>query len=369
VPGTESTIAIQVKRQTLQQPHDIPYAIAAPLEHFELGIQPFHKRTGLMVDEVVGNSIEPALQQLQEPIEAAQAALFDPSSPVPDVPQAIRFRTGRVDDRGELFAQGVGLLERRAMRQQRVQPLLLGQVQVSRPFTERPKRVFEICQRLLGQFGLEPLELVLAQAVDGVTVVPGHIKAVTHDPRVGEHLGKGGGVALPHIRTHCRDARSDGAGDGLQPGQHAGLDSIGQDRQHLHVPLLGLRTDQRDKVTVAFQEGNLIDAQAGERIERLPITGGRNGAVEDTEERVRPEIFLGFHIGERAIEQLDDQMALVGRGVQGALVIPVERLRGGGMAIAERAAEALGPDAHSRRGGPGRADGARAAPRPRRGAR
>ena len=54
---------------------------------------------------------------------------------------------------------------------------------------------------------------------------------------------------------------------------------------------------------------------------------------------------LASHIGEGAIDQLDDQMALVGFGMQRVGVIPVERLRGGGMVVAPRTAEALGADA------------------------
>jgi hypothetical protein len=65
-PRTEPAISLQVKGQSLEQTHDVPEAIAAPLEHFELIVQPFDKAARLMADEVVGNQILPTLQQLQE---------------------------------------------------------------------------------------------------------------------------------------------------------------------------------------------------------------------------------------------------------------------------------------------------------------
>ena len=45
MPEAEPPVAVQVKRQALKQPPDITQAIAASLEHLELVIQPFDKRT------------------------------------------------------------------------------------------------------------------------------------------------------------------------------------------------------------------------------------------------------------------------------------------------------------------------------------
>jgi hypothetical protein len=54
----------------LEQVRHVPQPIAAPLEHFELVIEPFDKTAGLIAGKVVRNQVEPALQQLQEWIKA-----------------------------------------------------------------------------------------------------------------------------------------------------------------------------------------------------------------------------------------------------------------------------------------------------------
>lgn len=76
-PRTESAIAVQVKRQSLEEMHDIPQPITASLEHLELVVQPFHEATGLMVDEIVRNQVEPSVQQLQKGGKAGQPTMCD----------------------------------------------------------------------------------------------------------------------------------------------------------------------------------------------------------------------------------------------------------------------------------------------------
>src|SRR5262245_43814389 len=80
-PRTEPTVALQVERQSLKRPSYVPQSIAAPLKDFQLGIESFDKAAGLMVDEVVRNQIQPAREQREEWLEAAQAALCDPPAP------------------------------------------------------------------------------------------------------------------------------------------------------------------------------------------------------------------------------------------------------------------------------------------------
>src|SRR6266516_3465970 len=109
--------------------------------------------------------------------------------------------------------------------------------------------------------------------------------------------------------------------------------------------VLGLSIDHRYKVAMAFEECNLVDAQRHEWREGVPLNTSRDPAVKDAEERVSGDILFGLYIGEGAIDQLHDQMAFVGLGVQRIWVIPIEPLRGCGMVIAEGAAEAFGSDA------------------------
>src|SRR6266545_6291802 len=97
-PRTESTVALQVERQALEESCDVPQSIAAPLQHVQLGVQPFDKAARVMVDDGVGNPIQPGIQQLQECIEASQAALFDPPPPEADAPQPLFLRGCTVDE-------------------------------------------------------------------------------------------------------------------------------------------------------------------------------------------------------------------------------------------------------------------------------
>ena len=86
---------------------------------------------------------------------------------------------------------------------------------------------------------------------------------------------------------------------------------------------------------MAFQERNLVDTQRPERFQRVPINAFRNPAVEDAQQRIIGDILLGLHIGDGATYQLENEMAFVGLGVEGVRVIPVERLRDGGMVVCQ----------------------------------
>ena len=100
-----------------------------------------------------------------------------------------------------------------------------------------------------------------------------------------------------------------------------------------------------DEVTMAFGECNLVDPEGGECRQGRPVDGGRNPAVKDTEQRIVGDIFLGDYIAEGAVDQMDNQVALVGLGMQRLGIVPVELLSRGRVIVAERAAEALGLNA------------------------
>ncbi len=88
-PRAEPAIAIQIKRQPLEQPPDIPQSITAPLEYLEFVVQPFYEATGLMVNKIVRNQVESAVQQLQKGIKARQGAARHPLTPELDAAQPI----------------------------------------------------------------------------------------------------------------------------------------------------------------------------------------------------------------------------------------------------------------------------------------
>jgi hypothetical protein len=87
---------------------------------------------------------------------------------------------------------------------------------------------------------------------------------------------------------------------------------------------------QRASGQTRNEEHHFANTERRERLQGVPVNAGGNLAVKDAQERVRGDILLGLDIGKAAIDQLDNQMALVSLRVQGLRVIPVERLRGGG---------------------------------------
>src|SRR5215207_2649585 len=80
-PRTKPTIALQIKRQTLEQPRDISQPIAAAFEYFQLVVQPFNKTAGLIVDVVVVYPPLPGVQHREECLEAVKTAPLDPLPP------------------------------------------------------------------------------------------------------------------------------------------------------------------------------------------------------------------------------------------------------------------------------------------------
>jgi hypothetical protein len=130
-----------------------------------------------MADKVVRNQIKPLVQQLQERIEATERTLFDPSPLKTDAPQPIGLRARRIENGRQLFAQGVGLPQRRAVRQKRIEALLLRTIEIAWSLAEWPQRVFEIIVSGLGQFLLEASQLLLPQAIDAIAIVADDMKA------------------------------------------------------------------------------------------------------------------------------------------------------------------------------------------------
>src|SRR4029434_6999737 len=100
-----TSITVQIESDTLEQMPKVVDPKAAALEHLEFIVQPFHKATGLALPEVVGNGVHPRVQQLSEGIEARQSGLIYRPPPAVDAAETLRFRAGRVEDRGELFPQ------------------------------------------------------------------------------------------------------------------------------------------------------------------------------------------------------------------------------------------------------------------------
>lgn len=170
-------------------------------------------------------------------------------------------------------------------------------------------------------------------------------EAVDHDGRVPQHLLDGGDIPIPHVRTNRRNVRLDGGGHGRAPCHDGRLPAIRQHDQHVQVAVFGWGADDGHNVTMAVQQRNRINAQGGERFQGIPIHRGRNPPVQNAQHGINRHVLRGVDIRPGALDQRHDAVALVGLGMQGVRVIPLEGLGGRGMVIADGAAEAREPDA------------------------
>src|SRR5215212_9899474 len=317
MPRTEPPVAIQVKCQALEQPPDIAQPIAAAFQHFELVVEPFDKRAGLMVDKVVRDQVKPRVQQREEAIKAPQPALAHALSPEADTPQSIHLRAGGVEDGRQFLAQRDGLPQRWAVKEKLLQLRLLLVVQIGGAFARWPQDVLELVLQFVGQRGAQPAQLLLAQRVDRVTIVPRDVEAVDHDRGVRKRFLNRADVALPHIGTDRLDAAVVLLRYGVQPGYYGRLEPIGQDGQDVQAPTSSFGAEHSDEIAMALFEGDLIDAEHTERFKRRPVDRGSDPAVEDAEEGIGADVFFRDDIGHGAVDQLNDQMTLVGLGMQG----------------------------------------------------
>jgi hypothetical protein len=71
LPRTEPAIAIQVKRDPLEEMAKVVDPKTATLEHLQLIVEAFDKATVLPVAKVVGDQVQPGIQELEEAVEAS----------------------------------------------------------------------------------------------------------------------------------------------------------------------------------------------------------------------------------------------------------------------------------------------------------
>lgn len=225
-PRTEAPVAVQVKRQALKEPSDIAEPVAATLEHLQFVVEPFDEPARLVVRKVVRNKILPGIQQRQETLEAGQPTPLHALPPEPHPPQAVGFRAGRAEDRGQLLTERVGGLERRAILEERGEAGLLGLRQILGPLAERPERVLHVFPFRVRQFLPQPAYFLLAERVHAIAIVACDVKAVNHDGGLREHFLHGRDVALPHVATDGRDGLLSVDRHG-QPRHDGGLQAVG----------------------------------------------------------------------------------------------------------------------------------------------
>lgn len=101
-PRAEAMVAVQVEGQRLKETPHMLEPVAAPFEHLELGIQPFHKPAALAMHEVVSDQVTSSLQQFQEGVKAGEATPRHALVPEAEPTQPVSFRAGRIKDSDQL---------------------------------------------------------------------------------------------------------------------------------------------------------------------------------------------------------------------------------------------------------------------------
>lgn len=101
----------------------------------------------------------------------------------------------------------------------------------------------------------------------------------------------------------------------------------------MQIAPFSLGADHRNKIAMPLQEGNFINAQRGKWLQGIPFHSGRNPSIQNTQQRIRRHMFLRSDIRQGAIDELDNEMSLIGVGVEHVWVIPIAYLRGRRMPI------------------------------------
>jgi hypothetical protein len=116
--GAKPAIAVQVKGDALEEMPQIIDAEAAALEHLDLVVEPLDKGAALVMAEVVGDAIQPRVEQFQERVEAGQATRSHALAPGPYPADASRFRVRGIKDLAQFLAKVVRLFQAEAMGQE-----------------------------------------------------------------------------------------------------------------------------------------------------------------------------------------------------------------------------------------------------------
>jgi len=145
-------------------------------------------------------------------------------------------------------------------------------------------------------------------------IVGRQVKAVDHNPGLREQLPSSSDVGFPHIRTHAANLLTDGLRQRLEPGHERGLGAIRQDCQDNQAAAGEACGHDDDIIAMPFLERNLVNPQCRKRRQGVPINGV---AIQRAEDDLVAGILLLADIFNGAIDQLDEEMVLVGAGVQG----------------------------------------------------
>lgn len=103
--------------------------------------------------------------------------------------------------------------------------------------------------------------LDLAQGVNGRAIEFGHVKAISEDLGLGQHLFHGVDEAVIEIGAHFFDRLLQPLGDSLEEIDQRLLLASFEHRQHDGFSGLIVRADQGDKIGMPFEERDFIHSQ------------------------------------------------------------------------------------------------------------
>lgn len=95
--------------------HQVENAITAPLENFDLVVEPFDKATILSLDEIVGDFLPPGSEHFEERVKALQATKLHLLDPALYFGLCLFLGQGHVKDGSQSFTKNVSLFCSRGM--------------------------------------------------------------------------------------------------------------------------------------------------------------------------------------------------------------------------------------------------------------
>jgi len=342
--GAKPAIAVQVKGDALEEMPQIIDAEAAALEHLDLVVEPLDKAAALVMAEVVGDAIQPGVEQFQERVEAGQPTRPHPLAPGPYPADASRFRVRGIKDLAQFLAKVVRLFQTEAMGQEPIQAVLFVGFQIRCALAKGPEGVLQVVGFRLRQRFPQPREFLRAKGIDIIPIVRGHVEAVNHNGGVRQHLLHRRHIGHPHIGTDRTNLAANTGWDACEPGAHGRSRPIREDGEEVQFAVGTLRSHDHDVVSMALLERNFVDPEHAERWDMRPINLGVNPAIKHPTHGIGQGVLFLTDIRKGAVDQGDQQLPLVRLRVGNLWSVPLQLLSRGGMIIAERTPKALGAD-------------------------
>src|SRR5919204_4662553 len=135
---TEELVAMQVKREPLEEPAAVENPITPPLEHLHAVVEPLNKPARLPTLAVVRDLIQPPIDRPHKTLERGQAAWTHPLAPGPDRALGPRLRVVVFEQFRQVCPQVVGCLDLRRVGEAPLEQLPLLRLAIRRSLAKRP---------------------------------------------------------------------------------------------------------------------------------------------------------------------------------------------------------------------------------------